>query len=116
MAETAQRVTVQYAGQQIEVQDIGGLFATPRHPYTAALLDSLPERSQGRRLPTIPGVVPGLTDRPEGCLFHPRCAWATELCQTRAPELTGDEVTVRCHYPLRDGAPTGHPRVRGGAV
>ncbi len=115
VAETAQRVTVQYAGQQIEKQDVAGLFAAPRHPYTAALLDSLPERSQGRRLPTIPGVVPDLNDRPEGCLFHPRCAWATGLCRTRAPESTGNKATVRCHYPLKDGAPMGHPGETRGA-
>src|SRR5262249_45007524 len=65
VAETAHRVAVMYAGQIVEQQQASTLFAAPRHPYTAALLDALPERSQGtRRLPTIPGVVPGLRDRP----------------------------------------------------
>ena len=107
VAETAQRVIVMYAGQVAEEQRADALFAAPRHPYTAALLDALPERSQGaQRLPTIPGVVPGLGDRPAGCLFHPRCRYADERCRTTAPELrplNGASARVRCHYPL--GAP-----------
>jgi len=104
VAETAQRVAVQYAGQQVEKQDVAGLFARPRHPYTAALLDALPERSTGRRLPTIPGVVPGQGDRPTGCLFHPRCRYAADLCRTRLPSLEQrpDGTAVRCHYPVGD--------------
>ena len=70
-----------YAGQMVEEQPTEALFAAPRHPYTAALLDALPERAIGRdRLPTIPGTVPGIGDRPSGCLFNPRCRFATELC------------------------------------
>ena len=53
----------------------------PMHPYTAALLAALPERSVGRLLPTIPGVVPGVLDRPAGCLFNPRCGYATDHCR-----------------------------------
>jgi dipeptide transport system ATP-binding protein len=96
VAETAHRVSVMYAGQQVEQQDIKGLFSNPRHPYTAALLDALPERSPGERLPSIPGVVPGQGDIPEGCLFNPRCTIATGLCQTKPPVIEG----VRCHTPL----------------
>ncbi|MBU6499270.1 MAG: ABC transporter ATP-binding protein, partial [Rhodospirillales bacterium] len=60
VAETAQRVQVMYAGQMVEEQPTEALFNSPRHPYTAALLDALPERAMGRaRLPTIPGMVPG---------------------------------------------------------
>jgi dipeptide transport system ATP-binding protein len=106
VAETAQRVTVQYAGQQVEKQSVGGLFATPRHPYTAALLNALPERSTDRRLPTIPGVVPGLGDRPDGCLFNPRCTHATDKCRREEPDLTElpEGIAVRCHYPLEEGS------------
>jgi len=102
VAETAQRVAVQYAGQQVEKQDVDGLFAAPRHPYTAALLGALPERSPGRRLPTIPGVVPGQGDRPPGCLFNPRCAHAADLCRREPPSLAEDAEgrAVRCHFPL----------------
>ncbi len=97
VAETAHRVSVQYAGQQVEQSEVGALFASPRHPYTAALLDALPERTHGDRLKSIPGVVPGQGDIPEGCLFNPRCALATSLCRTTPPPYTGD---VRCHTPL----------------
>jgi len=112
VAETADRVQVMYAGQVVERQAVGGLFAAPRHPYTAALLDALPERAVGRRrLPTIPGVVPGIDDRPDGCLFSPRCRFATDLCVRLRPPL--DPVpggAARCHYPLDDaGQPTNHP-------
>ena len=72
VAETAQRVQVMYAGQMVEEQPTEALFAAPRHPYTAALLDALPERAMGRaRLPTIPGVVPGIDDRPTGLPVQP---------------------------------------------
>src|SRR5215217_6580817 len=79
VSETAQRVMVMYAGQIMEERKAADLFADPQHPYTAALLAALPERSAGdHRLATIPGVVPGLFDRPQGCLFSPRCAFATD--------------------------------------
>src|SRR5277367_3498705 len=88
VAETAQRVQVMYAGQMVEEQPTEGLFATPRHPYTAALLDALPERAMGRaRLPTIPGMVPGIDDRPSGCLFSPRCRFVFDRCTTERPGL-----------------------------
>lgn len=105
VAETAQRVAVQYAGQQVEKQAVEKLFARPRHPYTAALLDALPERSAGRRLPTIPGVVPGQGDRPDGCLFNPRCKFAAERCRTNLPQLERQSggAVVRCHYPVGAG-------------
>ena len=66
VAETADRVIVQYAGQQVEANATRELFADPHHPYTAALLAALPERATQRRLPAIPGVVPGQFDRPRG--------------------------------------------------
>ena len=78
VAEMARRVAVMYAGQVVEERAADALFAAPQHPYTAALLAAMPERSTGeRRLATIPGVVPGLYDRPQGCLFAPRCTYAT---------------------------------------
>ena len=98
VAETAHRVQVMYAGQMVEEQTTAALFRRPRHPYTAALLDALPERAQGRaRLPTIAGVVPGIDDRPAGCLFNPRCADVTDLCRTARPPITAG---TRCHTPL----------------
>lgn len=112
VAETAQRVAVMYAGQQVEERGVEGLFVHPRHPYTAALLAALPERAKGsRRLPTIPGVVPGAGDRPEGCLFNPRCRFADARCRGERPALEGDGGgRVRCFHPLErpsDGGATG---------
>jgi len=101
VAETADRVSVQYAGQKIEEQPVLNLFNTPRHPYTAALLDALPERAVDKLLPTIPGVVPGQFDRPLGCLFSPRCKFANETCRTNKPITSGAKLGMaRCHYPL----------------
>ena len=114
VAETAQRIMVMYASQQVEVQAAEQLFVQPRHPYTAALLEALPERSIGkRRLKTIEGVVPGIADRPVGCVFNPRCGFAADRCRAEQPALTErDGWLVRCHYPLSDGRPLGHPGPR----
>ncbi len=105
VAETAERVSVQYAGQKVEEQPVRGLFADPHHPYTAALLAALPERANVRRLPSIPGVVPGIDDRPTGCVFHPRCGFAAPLCSAQPPGITpGLTGRVRCYYPLPEPA------------
>ncbi len=101
VAETAERVVVQYAGLQVERQPVRSLFRTPHHPYTSALLAALPDRVKGERLPTIPGMVPGQHDRPTGCQFSPRCPFADDLCRAvdppRQPEALGGAL---CHYPL----------------
>jgi dipeptide transport system ATP-binding protein len=105
VAETAQRVQVQYAGQKVEEQPVRSLFTTPHHPYTAALLSALPERATERKLPTIPGVVPGQFDRPEGCLFSPRCAFADDKCRKVTPPMQGEDLGfARCHYPIASPA------------
>ncbi|MCF3593382.1 ABC transporter ATP-binding protein [Rhodobacteraceae bacterium LMO-12] len=101
VAETAERVSVQYAGQKVEEQPVSGLFSTPHHPYTAALLDALPERATERMLPTIPGVVPGQFDKPQGCLFSPRCKFADAKCKSTPPPSLGADIGfARCFYPL----------------
>jgi dipeptide transport system ATP-binding protein len=105
VAETADRVSVQYAGQQVEEDSAAALFRNPRHPYTHALLAALPERATARRLPAIPGVVPGQFDRPKGCLFAPRCAFATELCRVQEPPRAAAGLGyAKCFTPLNDGA------------
>jgi dipeptide transport system ATP-binding protein len=106
VAETAHRVQVMYAGQIVEEQPTEGLFVAPRHRYTAALLDALPERAMGRsRLPTISGMVPGIDDRPRGCLFNPRCGHADDKCRREPPALTGPPGRrARCHYPIESPA------------
>ena len=104
VSEMAQRVAVMYAGQIMEERMAQDLFAAPRHPYTEALMAALPERSDGRaRLATIPGMVPGLYDRPGGCLFAPRCNYAVDSCRAARPALIdGIGGGVRCHFPLGD--------------
>jgi dipeptide transport system ATP-binding protein len=102
VSEMAQRVAVMYAGQIMEERSAQDLFTTPQHPYTQALMAAMPERSDGlTRLATIPGMVPGLYDRPDGCLFAPRCAYATDDCRAQRPPLQAWHAgTVRCIYPL----------------
>ena len=103
VAETVSRVNVMYAGQVVEERGADELFTRPRHPYTSALLEALPERSRGRRrLPTIPGVVPGPLDRPAGCLFNPRCARVQDDCRAIVPALRRDGAgnAVRCLHEI----------------
>ena len=97
VAETADRVIVQYAGQQVEQRSVTELFDNPRHPYTEALLNALPEYAKEKTLNAIPGVVPGQLDRPVGCLFNPRCELAQDLCRQQPPQKIEG---VLCHYPL----------------
>lgn len=104
VSEMAQRVAVMYAGQIMEEQTAQALFGQPQHPYTEALMAALPERSDGlSRLATIPGMVPGLYDRPTGCLFAPRCAYANDHCRSQRPPLRPWQGgMIRCHYALGD--------------
>jgi dipeptide transport system ATP-binding protein len=101
VCEMAHRVAVMYAGQIVEERLAQDLFLSPGHPYTEALLNAMPERSDGQsRLSTIAGMVPGMLDRPSGCLFGPRCSYAQEMkCQQR-PRLNENMQGVRCHFPL----------------
>ena len=106
VAETADRVIVQYAGRQVEQNTTAALFADPHHPYTSGLLAALPERATSDRLPTIPGVVPGQFDRPRGCLFAPRCAFADARCHASPPpKASADLGRALCWTPLVKGQP-----------
>jgi dipeptide transport system ATP-binding protein len=104
VSEMAQRVAVMYAGQVMEERSAQTIFTVPQHPYTEALLAAMPERSDGfSRLATIPGMVPGLYDRPAGCLFAPRCNYADDSCRAQRPPLRAwQDGMVRCHYPLAE--------------
>jgi dipeptide transport system ATP-binding protein len=114
VSDTTERVAVMYAGQVMEQRPTSSLFEQPQHPYTAALLAARPEASDGGRLATIPGVVPGAYDRPRGCLFSPRCAYATPLTDTVRPDLRPwMDGLIRCHYPLGD--PTRDARIAADA-
>ncbi len=101
VAEFCQRVVVMYAGRVVESADVETLFETPRHPYTRGLMLSMPSLNAGRaRLPTIPGVVPAMHERPPGCYFSSRCANVTPRCQAEVPPLTGDaHHQVACWNP-----------------
>jgi dipeptide transport system ATP-binding protein len=102
VAEVAERVAVMYAGQVVEVGEVDRLFSAPAHPYTAALLQSVPEHSRGaRRLHTLPGIVPGQFDRPSGCLLAPRCPRVQPRCHSERPALHNEQgELVRCFFPL----------------
>ena len=97
MAEIADRMMVMYAGRVVERGSKEDLFLSPRHPYTKALLDSIPPLSgeKPRRLKAIPGSPPNLVNRPAGCAFAPRCQQRFERCN-EDPVLVGGERAVAC--------------------
>jgi oligopeptide/dipeptide ABC transporter ATP-binding protein len=105
IAQVCDRVIVMYAGQIVETADVYSLFKNPQHPYTKALLESIPKTGRDQhqtRLPTIEGIVPSLFDLPEGCRFQDRCAFRAEKCVASEPQLSEEENlrTVRCFFPL----------------
>ena len=104
VAEAADRIIVMYAGQIVEEGTTKDIFREPKHPYTQALLRSLPEFAEGKsRLESLQGVVPGKYDRPTGCLLNPRCPYATEYCRQIEPQLHHiGSRKVKCHTPLNE--------------
>ena len=104
VAEAADRIIVMYAGQIVEEGTTKDIFREPKHPYTQALLRSLPEFAEGKsRLESLQGVVPGKYDRPTGCLLNPRCPYATEYCRQVEPKLHHiGSRKVKCHTPLNE--------------
>lgn len=101
VAETCSRVVVMYLGQIVEEADVNDLFDHPTHPYTRGLINSIPKLNGNRteRLYMIEGMVPLLSQIPEGCRFAPRCPYATEECRKKMPELkkVSETQKVRCH-------------------
>ena len=95
VAQYAEQIVVMYAGRVVERAETAALFAAPRHPYTQALLTSLPSAAKpAERLPTIEGVVPPIDALPPGCAFAPRCSRANHICSQGDPVLLGG---VACH-------------------
>ena len=106
MAQVCDRVIVMYAGRVIEQAPVSDLFKRPQHPYTKALLESIPKaghRTEDGRLPTIKGIVPSLFELPKGCRFQDRCKYKEQKCVDIESELIPHafpERPVRCHFPL----------------
>ena len=98
MAQFVDRLGVMYAGRLVEVAPMADLITHPHHPYTQALIGSLPSLDARGTLVGIPGLAPLLRDLPTGCVFNPRCPLATDRCRTEKPELrdVGD-AQVACH-------------------
>jgi peptide/nickel transport system ATP-binding protein len=107
VAEVGDRVAVMYAGRIVESSPVKPLFSDPRHPYTRALLDSLPGGPPGTRLRAIPGAVPALGAAPAGCSFSSRCPMRFDPCATAHPgdtiirarhdEGNGQNRSVKCY-------------------
>jgi peptide/nickel transport system ATP-binding protein len=98
MAQFVDRLGVMYAGRLVEVAPIAQITTRPRHPYTRALIASLPSLETRGALAGIPGLAPLLRDLPGGCAFHPRCPLSTERCRTEKPKLRDiDGGQVACH-------------------
>ncbi|MBX3011305.1 MAG: ABC transporter ATP-binding protein [Caldilineaceae bacterium] len=107
-AQVLDRVGVMYAGKLVEVATIRELYRTPRHPYTQALISSLPSIQEKKRGGGIPGLPPFLLNPPPGCLFQPRCTHAMEHCKTITPALRPLEPAhlAACHlYAPENGYP-----------
>jgi peptide/nickel transport system ATP-binding protein len=113
VAEIADTIAVMYAGRVVEAGTVAEVFRAPRHPYTRGLLAAMPRigragamRRAGLELPSIPGIVPALAERPPGCSFAPRCALAAPECRAGVPglELVGAGHAARC-WRWREVAP-----------
>ncbi|MHA2225430.1 MAG: ABC transporter ATP-binding protein [Candidatus Hodarchaeales archaeon] len=101
IAEMCDNVAVMYAGNIVEYTNVETIFSIPQHPYTRALLSSIPRMDMKLdRLGVIRGIVPNLITPPEGCRFHPRCVYATEKCAKEKPVNIETEPNhfVFCHY------------------
>jgi peptide/nickel transport system ATP-binding protein len=109
VAEFAARVVVMYAGRKVEEASVVDLFRQPRHPYTRGLIGAVPKlgsslAGERTRLAEIPGLVPSLKRRIEGCVFASRCPDVTDLCRTIAPALEAKAPAhvAACHYAPRE--------------
>ncbi|WP_037841453.1 ABC transporter ATP-binding protein [Streptomyces sp. NRRL F-5126] len=102
IANRVDRVAVMYAGKIAETAGVRSLFRAPRHRYTEALFAALPEKAVvgATELRTIPGLPPNLAVEQHGCRFAARCAYATDVCRTEEPVLSGDDHAFACFHPV----------------
>ena len=99
VGQIADRVAVMYAGTVVEEGPTLEVLARPRHPYTRALVNAIPDHAEPRRLVGLPGVALGVVDRPPGCPFAPRCPQRTDACGEMPPiEQVGDRHELRCFH------------------
>jgi peptide/nickel transport system ATP-binding protein len=112
VAEVAEHVVVMYAGRKVEEAPARHLFARPRHPYTQGLLGAVPKLGSSftgdeQRLAEIPGLVPSLKNRIQGCVFASRCPRATDICRQAAPKLQDKAPGhwVACHHAAWETVP-----------
>jgi peptide/nickel transport system ATP-binding protein len=110
VAEVAERVMVMYAGRKVEEAPVAELFRSPKHPYTRGLIGAVPKIGSSltgttTKLAEIPGLVPNLKSRIQGCVFAGRCADATEICHLHAPafELKAPRHAAACHHAKKEG-------------
>ena len=101
----ADRIAVMYLGRVVETAKVDDLFNQPAHPYTAALLASVPRVGRGKRQPgkSLSGEVPSPISPPSGCAFHPRCPAAQARCRSEVPvvqSVNGHGHQVACHFPI----------------
>ena len=103
IAETCDRVAVMYAGEIIESGTVEDIFeGKQHHPYTIGLFGSIPDLdNDAERLSPIPGLMPNPFSLPEGCKFHPRCPYCTDLCKTECPKASDmNGHRIACHHPV----------------
>ncbi|RYE43481.1 MAG: ABC transporter ATP-binding protein [Hyphomicrobiales bacterium] len=99
MAQTMDHVAVMYAGRLVELATVREMFTSPKHPYSQALISSLPTLDNKGQFKGIPGLAPSLLRLPSGCAFHPRCPFASDRSRTEKPKvnvLPGGQL-VACH-------------------
>jgi peptide/nickel transport system ATP-binding protein len=111
VAEVASRVIVMYAGRKVEEAPVAELFRAPKHPYTQGLMGAVPKLGSSlggnrTRLAEIPGLVPSLKQRIDGCIFASRCPYTTDLCREVPPALErkAPAHVAACHYSRHEAA------------
>ncbi len=119
MCQITNRVAVMYAGKLVELSTVREMFTNPMHPYAKALIASLPNLDNKGVFRGIPGLAPSLLKLPSGCVFHPRCQYAMDVCKTTMPQqsVTKSGRYVYCHLYDKDGNQvSGTPLIKPEAV